>query len=312
MNRNSLTSLARNHTRDIIKQFGFMKNRLEHIGMGISQCYALLEIEKTPGISVNDLEKALQLEQSTVSRNVQWLVKNDLINVQKNKLDRRKSVISLTDRGYRKVLEINVWADKLMQGAFNQMSADEVLAIVEGLGKLANALEQFKSQDNYSIRRMVQADNKDVAALIRSVLIEISQDTKGSAYFEERTDTLYEAFDDAKGAYFLIVDDKGLILGGGGICQLQGEDQDVCELKNMYLHQLIRGKGLAKKLMEDLLMFARQQGFKSCYLETKKSWKAAVSLYQKFGFIELEQSKGSDSHALCDQWFELKLSNLME
>jgi len=55
-----------------------------------------------------------------------------------------------------------------------------------------------------------------------------------------------------------------------------------------------KGKGLASRLMEYVLRFALDQGFRRVELEVKPSNTAAIRLYAKFGFL----SEGSDKKNL--------------
>ena len=61
------------------------------------------------------------------------------------------------------------------------------------------------------------------------------------------------------------------MVGGGGVAPLACSEPDICELQKMYFMTSARGQGLAKKLALLALDYAREQGFKRCYLETTAS-----------------------------------------
>lgn len=77
-----------------------------------------------------------------------------------------------------------------------------------------------------------------------------------------------------------MIEVDGRVAGGGGIAPLQGGADDICELQKMYFLPVLRGKGLAKRLALQALDFARQHGFRCCYLETTASLTQAVALYE--------------------------------
>lgn len=68
----------------------------------------------------------------------------------------------------------------------------------------------------------------------------------------------------------------------------------------MYFLPIIRGKGLAKCLAPQALDFARQPGFRYCYLETTASLTLAVGLYEHLGFEHIVQAMGATGHVDCE------------
>lgn len=86
----------------------------------------------------------------------------------------------------------------------------------------------------------------------------------------------------------------------GGIAPLLGGETDLCELQKMYFLPILRGKGLAKQLALQALVFARQQGFGRCYLETTASLTSAVGLYERLGFEHIGGAMGNTGHVDCE------------
>ncbi|MGH1337358.1 MAG: GNAT family N-acetyltransferase [Aureispira sp.] len=152
-----------------------------------------------------------------------------------------------------------------------------------------------------TIRTMTPADDAPLAAVIRTVLMEVGAPKVGTAYADPILDTLYSVYDQAKSCYFVVLED-GVLIGGAGIAPLEGDQNAVCELQKMYLLEQARGKGLGAQLMARCLDFARTQGFEQCYLETLPYMKAAQKLYKKAGFEYLEEPLGSTGHYSCDVW----------
>lgn len=48
------------------------------------------------------------------------------------------------------------------------------------------------------------------------------------------------------------------------------------------------------------LEFARQQGYKRCYLETTAQLQAAIKLYEKLGFETIDAPLGNTGHGDCE------------
>lgn len=57
-------------------------------------------------------------------------------------------------------------------------------------------------------------------------------------------------------------------------------------ISNVYIKKEFRRKGIACKLVEEVIKWFKQRGATNITLEIYKSNKAAISLYHKFGFLE--------------------------
>ncbi|GAA3610959.1 GNAT family N-acetyltransferase [Gibbsiella greigii] len=150
------------------------------------------------------------------------------------------------------------------------------------------------------VRPITAADNAAIAQVIRDVSAEhgLTAD-KGYTVSDPDLDTLYQLYSRPRSAYW-VVEIDGRVAGGGGVAPLQGGEPDVCELQKMYFLPVLRGKGLAKRLALQALDFAREQGFRRCYLETTASLTQAIALYQHLGFAHIEHAMGTTGHSDCE------------
>lgn len=148
------------------------------------------------------------------------------------------------------------------------------------------------------IRHIQHSDNEALASVIRTVLVDLGVPKVGTAYADKALDCMYENYQSANHAYFVIVE-EGKILGGAGIAPLQEYQGPVCELQKMYFLSDIRGKGLGSKMIEKCLSQARDFGFEQCYIETMPYMEAAQKLYQKMGFKYIDGPMGNTGHFSC-------------
>jgi putative acetyltransferase len=154
---------------------------------------------------------------------------------------------------------------------------------------------------NIEIRPVRREDIKGVETLIKTVMPEYGASGPGFAIHDPEVLNMFEAYDKPGHAYFVVVQGDD-VLGGGGIAPLSGET-GVCELRKMYFKKVIRGQGLGQKLMDMCLEMAKQMGYKKCYLETLFSMKEAQKLYQRNGFVPLDQPMGNTGHFSCDSFY---------
>lgn len=96
---------------------------------------------------------------------------------------------------------------------------------------------------------------------------------------------------DNKGTFLVLVDDDKVV-GSGGIRRL---NDDICELKRMWLLKDYRGQGFGKKMAQMLLDFAKKAGYKKVRLDCGDEQKQAqaVNLYKQLGFYVIERYNDS-------------------
>ncbi|WP_417456082.1 GNAT family N-acetyltransferase [Kordiimonas sp.] len=73
-----------------------------------------------------------------------------------------------------------------------------------------------------------------------------------------------------------------------GAVALKEHSRDVCEMKRLYMLPEAQGTGAGRKLCEKLLSDAKTLGYKTMLLDSLRRLEAAVALYQKLGFEEIE------------------------
>ncbi|MFT3840416.1 MAG: GNAT family N-acetyltransferase [Myxococcaceae bacterium] len=157
-----------------------------------------------------------------------------------------------------------------------------------------------------TIRPIRAEDDVAVAKLIRTVMPEFGAVGPGFAIMDPEVDHMSAAYPAPRAAYFVVTDDAGKVVGGGGFAPLEGGDGGTCELRKMYFLKEIRGQGMGEKMVRKCLDGARAAGFGRCYLETLTGMTAAMKLYEKLGF-QKTCAEGATGHSGCDRFYALKL-----
>lgn len=158
------------------------------------------------------------------------------------------------------------------------------------------------------IRTIQPSDNAALAVIVRDSLAEFGANKPGTVFYDPTTDALYELFQ-TKGSVYFVAEDDGKLLGGGGIFPTEGLPHKTCELVKMYLHKDARGKGLGKRMIEQCLTWAKDNGYEQVYLETMPELKQALKVYEFFGFEYLNGPMGNSGHFGCDRWMLKKMSD---
>lgn len=151
------------------------------------------------------------------------------------------------------------------------------------------------------LRTIQKDDNTQLAQIIRDTLTEFKANKPGTVYFDKTTDELFELFQHPRSVYYVaLIDDE--IVGGGGIYPSEGLPNGTCELVKMYLLPEARGIGLGKRIIEECLDFAKQNGYSQVYIESMPELENALKVYEKFGFKYLSAPLGNTGHHGCEKW----------
>jgi DNA-binding MarR family transcriptional regulator len=125
----------------LVRRFGlFQKEGAQCCGISVIQSHILYELSKRPNISLNELSNLLCIDTSTLSRQVQQLVEQNMINRLPDPNDRRYVVLSLTEEGEKKNVEIEKLMEAYILGIFQFIPEDKREQVLESLSLLSNAL----------------------------------------------------------------------------------------------------------------------------------------------------------------------------
>lgn len=141
---------------------------------------------------------------------------------------------------------------------------------------LSNIEKQLK-HEKLRVSFAQNQDSADVKSFIVEMLRRDSQELWSSEDLEE-IETFYAS---NEGRFLVIRDAHGGVVGTGAYLKI--DDRRV-ELRRLYLHPHLRGKGVAKLLILELIAEARAQGFINMRLTTAAACTEAIKLYQKLGF----------------------------
>lgn len=160
--------------------------------------------------------------------------------------------------------------------------------------------------NSISIREIQIEDNASIASVIREVFITEGYPKAGTAFEDVQLDFMFEVYAKSRSVYY-VIEEKGKIVGGAGVSQLENSTENVCELQKMYFLKEARGRGLGAQLIEKCLSRAKDFAYENCYLETLPEMFVAQYLYKKVGFEYLCEPMGKTGHITCPIWMLKKL-----
>lgn len=104
---------------------------------------------------------------------------------------------------------------------------------------------------------------------------------------------------------FWCLRDDGNIIGTVAVKKL---DNNVCELKGLYLYKKYHGQKLGYRLIKTAVDFARENGFDRMVLDTVSTYRRAMKLYEKMGFVFTERYNDNQR---ADVFMSLELQEVL-
>ena len=135
----------------------------------------------------------------------------------------------------------------------------------------------------------------EVEQLIREYTQMLGRDLSFQKLEEELRDLLRK-YSGTEGRLLAAVADDGCVSGCVAYHRLSKE---CCEMKRLYVKPSYQGQGIGQKLVETLLLLAKDDGYSCMVLDTIEPLQSAIRLYKGLGF----QDGGCD---LYEEAFEIK------
>jgi putative acetyltransferase len=133
-----------------------------------------------------------------------------------------------------------------------------------------------------------QVESREQAAEVRELFLEYAQSLTFDLCFQSFDKELAGLPGDyapPEGRLLLAIFDGQT----AGCVALHKIENDVCEMKRLYVRPRFRGKGMGKALAERIIHEAREIGYKKLRLDTVEPvMRTAVAMYRALGFREIE------------------------
>lgn len=236
--------------------------------------------------TISSLARELQVAQPTVTRAVQTLIEDALVEVSREHVDQRLKTISLTQKGR------DAWiATSVRVFGPAEVAVERMLAELDGpLLPLLDALERQMDDRPMDLRA---ADQRGAGLSIRAYddsLAPVFKTLTADWMAEEGVllpDDLHRLSDPRRfildpGGAILFVEARGVgPVGTGALLRIE---HGVYELASFGITRPARGGGAGGMLGRALIALAHELGAETLYVMTRRSLASALRLYESLGF----------------------------
>lgn len=301
----------RTASRSIVRELGFMQKGLAGTALSPSAVHTIIEFGYGTVTTASELGDLLHLEKSSVSRLVQKLTKDGLIEANSDPADGRSRLLGLTEDGKALLKELEDYGRQQMRSAFEHLAKHDFQKVETGLALLAKALRgeecHAASPDAVELR---QGYCPGIIASVVGLHASYYATNFGfGAVFERKVATEMSEFigrveNPANTTLSAFLGDTLL-----GSVSLDGEDleEGVSHLRWFIVSPESQGMGIGNLLLEKATSFVDAAGFERTRLWTFKGLNAARHLYEKHGFGVIHETHGRQwGTEVIEQEFERK------
>lgn len=276
-------------SRKLIRELGMLQLNSSLTGQTPQNWHALIEIDKSPGITISQLAQLLLISVPSMSRIVNKLVDLGFVTTS-SATDKREKSLQITAAGQTEIKHIDEFSNIKIKGAFDFLSESEQHEIISAIGKYSSALEKSRKK-----REGVKILKLTTSRTLRRQIVQMIENIQKHEFNIPVSPELNIGIMRAEEEYYFnntynfwyAVNDEGTIIGSVGLMKI--DDKNV-ELKKLFVAQDYRGLGIAQNLVAQALKASRKHGFTHIYLSTVERLKGAQRFYEKLGLHKVTKS----------------------
>ena len=137
----------REATRQLLRGLGILeKNEAGCCELSLGQCHAIVEIGRSGEMSLMQLAALLNLDKSTVSRLVDKLVQEGLIDRRENASDRRCSALLLTKTGQISFQNVEAKMSDHFMDLLKALPQEKRMQVIESVELLGAAVSRIQNK----------------------------------------------------------------------------------------------------------------------------------------------------------------------
>jgi DNA-binding MarR family transcriptional regulator/GNAT superfamily N-acetyltransferase len=297
---------VRQFNRNYTKWTGLLEEHLLRSRFGLTEARVLYELATKRVLTATDLVSGLSIDPGYLSRILNDFAKSGYISRERSAEDGRQIKLSLSKKGEAAFKPLNQKSAEAVARMLGDLSPADRDRLVAAMGVIEEVLgKETKTDAPVTLRPPEVGDygwiihrhgvlyakeygwNEDFEALVADITARFIQNFKPG---RERC---------------WVADKDGRIMGAVFVVE---ENQETAKLRMLFVEPDARGLGLGARLVDEVMKFTREAGYRRLTLWTNDNLTAARRVYEKAGFgLKREEPHESFGHKLIGQYWELVL-----
>jgi DNA-binding MarR family transcriptional regulator/GNAT superfamily N-acetyltransferase len=272
----------------------------------LPQARVLYELGQRGESTASALGAELDLDLGYLSRLLQGLRRQGLVQGQASREDARRVRLSLTAKGRKMYQQLDARSREEVAGMLGKLAAPEQARLVGALEAVEKVLQEAPPSPEEIVLRPHRPG--DIGWVVHA---------HGRIYHEEYGwDERFEALVAGIAADFIREFDTScercwIAETGGepvGSVFLVKDSKSVAKLRLLIVEPKARGRGVGKRLVQECIAFARRKGYRKLVLWTQSNLAAARGIYKAAGFqLKKKEPHSSFGVKLTGEYWELAL-----
>lgn len=269
----------RRFNRGYTNILGLLNQHILDSSYSLTESRILLEIDKTPACTANELMAKLNVDKGYLSRILKRFEAAALLVKENSVRDGRAMTLRLTPEGKRLLTGLETKSDHQVAGLIRHLSQKEQERLLEAMryidACLAPGLEPV-------IIRSFQPE--DIEYVIRRHREMYAAEYGFTPAFGDYVATTLSAFaagrDPSRENLWIAATNQGAV----GVIAVVKAAAATAQLRWFLIEPEMRGRKLGRRLIQTALDFCRAQGYRHVFLWTVSILGAARHLYRQYGF----------------------------
>jgi DNA-binding MarR family transcriptional regulator/GNAT superfamily N-acetyltransferase len=269
--------------------------------LSLMEARILFEIATTKLCTATVLRERLDVDRGYMSRLLKHLETQEFIIKEKSAEDNRHQVLCLTESGERMFAQLTEKANQQVLTLLDNMPKSKQNELVGAMETIEKIISEY-CQSEASIVIRTEYTSEDIQKIIERHQVLYGEEQGFDLSFGDYVTTTFAA--DVQRIW--IAEQDGRFVGCVGVVKA---DDETAQLRWLILEPEVRGLGLGKQLVQHVIDFCQEKGYKQVMLSTISKLQAARSLYRKLGFrpVKTQPAAMLWGQELEDECWELYL-----
>ena len=273
---------ARAFNRFYTRQIGLLDEGLLKSPFSLTEARVLYELAHRDAPTATDLGRDLGIDAGYLSRLLKRFEARGLVSRQAVEADARQSSIALTPGGKKAFAPLDQASHEQVAAILAGLSASERDTLVKAMGTVQRLLGGAAEPKVPYILRPLQVG--DIGWIVRRQGLLYAQEYGWDETYEALVAEILGAFVkifNPKRERAWIAEREGEVVGSVFVVR---KSDAVAKLRLLYVEPSARGLGIGSRLVEEVVRFSREAGYRRVELWTHPELKAARKIYKAVGF----------------------------
>ena len=299
-------AVVRRFNRFYTRRIGVLDEHHLESPFSLTEGRVLYEIAHRNDPTATELARDLGLDAGYLSRMLRRFAKLGLVHRRTSVDDARRSHLSLTRKGQREVAVLESRTHDAIGTMIEELAPQDQDRLVRAMSSVEGLLDRQRADDEpFALREPRIGDMAFTVSRQAVLYAEEFGWIKGYESLASRIAADFIDNFDPKYERAWIAERHGEIVGSVFVVR---KSPTVAQLRMLYVEPSARGLGIGKRLVREVIDFARALGYRKIVLWTNNVLTAARHIYEQEGFELVSEEKHSMfGPETVGQMWELKL-----